>query len=133
MDEFQKEVIAELRDATKGLAIIIVILALMLFVFVCDFARAESANLPEHADLTFTDIADLDRQVDSVLAVCDSAMTKAEVDFLVAEGWDVYNPVICRRFAGLTIMWMPGEPRPGLWTYPPTRGMARLWWWEVSE
>lgn len=116
--------------------ILAVILVLIMMFVVCDVI---AADLPEYADLTFTDMADLDAQVDSVLGVCDSAMTKAQVDSLVRDGWDVYNPVLCRQWAGLTVFEMP-KPRKAIALLDgrvdsvlvdtATHGKARLWWWE---
>ena len=44
--------------------------AMVLIAFFASSASA--ADLPESADLTFVDRADLDAQVDSILAVCDT-------------------------------------------------------------
>lgn len=127
MDHKDVNRLIEAINGIKGWLIVIWIALLGIMAFTAANANAESA-IVSFDDLIFTDIADLDAQVDSVLAICDSAMTKARVDSLVAEGWDVYNPVTCRRFAGLTVYDNAGM-RPGYYQV----GTARLWWWEVSE
>lgn len=111
-------------------------------------AVCNAADLPHYADLTFIDMADLDAQVDSVLAVCDTTYSIREHKLIHESAcehathndcWQIsvaYGSCVvitCRRWAGLTIKWMPNEPRPGTWANMPSKGKARLWWWETKE
>ncbi len=122
----------EPRDQHKKQGYIWVLIALAIIFLLWAYSGiSNAADLPEYTDLTFTDQADLDGQVDSALAVCHQDSVYYLVDFYGNPDW-IFFPV-CRRFAGLTVFWMPEEPRPGNWTYSPTRGKARLWWWEEED
>ena len=107
----------------------------------CDTANA--ADMPQYADLTFTDIADLDARVDSVLGVCDT---------LWCDGMRYHNQfprdtlwiagsmrhgliqVTCRRFAGVTVYVMPVKLEGAKCIPCPIEpGKARIWWWEVKQ
>jgi hypothetical protein len=105
---------------------------------------ADAADLPEYTDLTFVDIADLDRQCDSVLAVCDTIYHRgyhvsiSENDSSIIRSDTTYDAIgwseHCRRWAGREIWekpmneeWWDGSIHL-VW-----KGQARLWWWEVER
>lgn len=149
--------ILKIISTALQLVITIIILALVI---VFTYSSAIAADLPEYADLTFTNQADLDARMDSVLLVCDTVRVDSSAA-LCAYGdttiWFIYPRLLCRRFAGLTIMWMPKreiDPQKyadWLWDspidprtlmpdteYPPDiwrdiSGKVRLWWWEKEE
>ena len=123
-----------------------IVITIMVLLTLFGLSTADAADLPEYADLTFVDMADLDAQVDSVLAPCDTVqeLSYVEVDSLWENyGVDIYNPrtITCRRWAGLTVWEMPKEtwakglvnPRTGLTVIDVIPGKARLYWWGKED
>lgn len=118
--------------------ILLIVIGALIFLFLIEWVNAADLPKPKYENLIFTDMADLDRQCDSILAVCDTTwVLKNDIWFSTDSRGNVqYVPydsihpdrkipvITCRRFAGLTIMWMPG--------LMAVHGTARLWWWEVK-
>ncbi len=113
-----KEMVELLKDLKSWAISIWLVLLVILFFTV----TAKSAEPPRY-DGTFTDEADLQRQVDSILAVCDTVWIDSirvdGYDTITDSGWvEIRYPseplvysVTCRKFVCRDVKEMP-KPKP---------------------